>query len=980
MNPLLHYVMFGRSEGRLITAVAEHVGPPSTGTPVPSSDAAPEPEANREAAHAKLISASNLFDAEWYGRKYQAVGKSGLDPALHYLRHGAALGYAPSPAFHAADYASRHNDVRGTGMNPLVHYLLFGMAEKRAVKPFDADEVQARLVVRSGFYDEQWYLATYPEVAKSKLSPLRHFLKHGREKGHSPGPRFDAEAYVANNADVAAIKINPLIHYLQFGQAEGRAISNVPDRPKPVPPRPRKPAPASREENPRLAAPEVKATPAAVPPATLSTETKPVEDSADLSDDIALIEATPLFDKTWYLSRYPEAGKQGMSAAEHYLRHGEMRQPSIFFDPQYYVIEQSPEIQHTRINPLLHYLKVGKALGRKPRALFEASPQSSPFKPLSPSSWPLIAADAARPETEIAWKRHADLKAVPVGEGIFIDGALIAWSPPGRLSGHSHSRFAVFSAMTGLKPTGGAHQNETENAPGADFDAKGYCSLGHQLTAGSAAVADMWFINDRTLRIRFGNDDEAGGEPLVVRAFHVNPAANSGPVLAGEALVGTGGPEFADFALASPFLPLLLVVTELTGEAKEIGLLPFPSLCRGGHHHAETVGAAALTNPVAQLQHLSDAYVRSYMAGRSRGDRLVASVSVTVATASGAETIFSPDVLGWITSVFNLAVSPALTRQPDTPGESYLRQSLSSAPHAPITAGELATPGQFVLELPPDAIPSIAALTSRSLDVTGDVIAGSWYVADATTGRPRLSVVMPPAGEDLLRLQPSWAPVGYPVLKRVTPEAQSPRHNGQLVHLAIRTPASREGARSAMLMPLAPDSNRPVIDAVARDKTIGIVLRASSIAATETFLRSLVRQQNITLGNVLIECQEAKADADAFKTLAESLIPGRASVVCAHGRTASGTPSVIEPFTTALTLFADDTVVLHDVRTLEVLSALAASERTASASCVLLRESHRGRVRSSVSSRGDTSRLTFLFSLRPASCCRCRIAAALSRT
>lgn len=47
--------------------------------------------------HARQVLRSGLFDAESYRRRYPDVETSGVDPLYHYVRYGAAQGYAPHP-------------------------------------------------------------------------------------------------------------------------------------------------------------------------------------------------------------------------------------------------------------------------------------------------------------------------------------------------------------------------------------------------------------------------------------------------------------------------------------------------------------------------------------------------------------------------------------------------------------------------------------------------------------------------------------------------------------------------------------------------------------------------------------------------------------------------------------------------------------------------------------------------------------------
>jgi hypothetical protein len=85
---------------------------------------------------------------------------------------------------------------------------------------------QIELVRKSHFFDADWYLATYPDVAKAKLDPAVHFVMDGWSEGRDPGPDFSSSRYLKANSDVAQSGINPLIHYLEHGLAEGRSAGS----------------------------------------------------------------------------------------------------------------------------------------------------------------------------------------------------------------------------------------------------------------------------------------------------------------------------------------------------------------------------------------------------------------------------------------------------------------------------------------------------------------------------------------------------------------------------------------------------------------------------------------------------------------------------------------------------------------------------------------------------------------------------------
>lgn len=74
----------------------------------------------------------------------------------------------------------------------------------------------------SGFFDSDWYLAKYPDVAMLGIDPVEHYLRFGAAIGRSPGPGFDGPGYLAMYPDVERAGINPLVHYARHGRQEGR--------------------------------------------------------------------------------------------------------------------------------------------------------------------------------------------------------------------------------------------------------------------------------------------------------------------------------------------------------------------------------------------------------------------------------------------------------------------------------------------------------------------------------------------------------------------------------------------------------------------------------------------------------------------------------------------------------------------------------------------------------------------------------------
>jgi hypothetical protein len=75
---------------------------------------------------------------------------------------------------------------------------------------------------RSGLFDREWYLERYPDVARTGLDPVIHYLRRGAREGRDPGPGFDTRAYLVRYPDVARGGQNPLMHFIRHGRSEGR--------------------------------------------------------------------------------------------------------------------------------------------------------------------------------------------------------------------------------------------------------------------------------------------------------------------------------------------------------------------------------------------------------------------------------------------------------------------------------------------------------------------------------------------------------------------------------------------------------------------------------------------------------------------------------------------------------------------------------------------------------------------------------------
>jgi O-antigen biosynthesis protein len=106
-------------------------------------------------------------------------------------------------------YMEHHPDVARSGMLPLRHYVAYGDREGRAPV---------------AFFDPAYYRA-HATGRTVQVNALLHYAWVGRYHRISPSPWFDVDYYLCNNKDVARSGRDPLLHYLKWGGLEGRCPS-----------------------------------------------------------------------------------------------------------------------------------------------------------------------------------------------------------------------------------------------------------------------------------------------------------------------------------------------------------------------------------------------------------------------------------------------------------------------------------------------------------------------------------------------------------------------------------------------------------------------------------------------------------------------------------------------------------------------------------------------------------------------------------
>lgn len=187
-------------------------------------------------------------------------------------------------------------------------------------------------------FDDAFYRAENPDVARSGFDPFAHYLEHGWREGRDPAPSFSTLYY--KDRYLARRPANPLLHYARLDPALRAGLATGPGE-----------------------------------------------------DALAIQAATiaPCFDADFYLDT---VDPEGLDAVAHYLTRGWRQgfEPRPDFSARTH-LAQHPQVRRQRINPFYHYvstyplLNAGRALPPARRALSRKRPdRPSPAIPADPEA------------------------------------------------------------------------------------------------------------------------------------------------------------------------------------------------------------------------------------------------------------------------------------------------------------------------------------------------------------------------------------------------------------------------------------------------------------------------------------------------------------------------------------------------------------------------------------------------------------------
>ncbi|WP_179187134.1 glycosyltransferase [Sphingomonas sp. TZW2008] len=177
-----------------------------------------------------------LFDEAFY--RAQLAETIEGDPLDHYLQHGWRQGLNPSPSFDTAYYLKHNRDVAEAGLNPFLHFVRHGRAERRPTMVVKAEHASlsdpvspVALVLDdpgvpsndpAGEFFDPLHYASQLDAAPTGMSLYRHYNEIGWRRGLDPSAAFSTRYYLDTNPEVAAAGINPFQHWVNYGRHEKR--------------------------------------------------------------------------------------------------------------------------------------------------------------------------------------------------------------------------------------------------------------------------------------------------------------------------------------------------------------------------------------------------------------------------------------------------------------------------------------------------------------------------------------------------------------------------------------------------------------------------------------------------------------------------------------------------------------------------------------------------------------------------------------
>lgn len=605
-----------------------------------------------------------------------------------------------------------------------------------------------------------------------------------------------------------------------------------------------------------------------------------------LEAERAVVEASLLFDRNWYLQKYADVARAGVDPIIHYLTAGwhEGRDPGPAFTTSAY-LKANEDVARAGSNPLLHFIQYGLGEGRdgfgEGHSLPSLSREDTDLPPAHDCmSFP------RRKSTRLPWRRsyrldRRDSRYVAAGQ------VGVGYAPD------ETSREVFDKAVQLLRCVSGHGDGDLP-------------PMGANATPNGHRLVDAWYLNMAQLRTRWHGQQL----PFIVRAFQCCPWREGELELVGEGLV-RNTIDFIDVHLLNPYFPILFAFSAPDGLLLGSTLLTFPSLCRGGTHYPEMLWAAAgRTRATLEAVAISNELTGKLLPLlRMEAEAAVGRIEVNGVGSAGNGPMFRADIRNWLSKVLRVEVMDMATVKPR-------RGAVNLAQQAPAGASSWRDGGASLV-VPADVAPTVSAL----LAYRGAAAAQrDRRPAPLLTSRndpcgPVMLIDVPSLSGPALNPGPELIPWVVPGTAGEVPTDFPPA--------AIRTSMAQELSDAQLLLPLSGDnfsaegSRAPITWIVEPDDwqegQLGKGLQCFALqrSAGADALALVGPSANAAVGQAR---DQFPGEVNVFRDEADALRQAKTPLVA---RVAGG-------------------VLLHDSRTADCFASLLINDRVTTASCVIV--------------------------------------------
>ena len=659
------------------------------------------------------------------------------------------------------------------------------------------------------------------------------------------------------------------------------------------------------------------------------------KNAATLAADTFVIRNTPLFNESFYLGKYPDVAQSGLDAAVHYAVHGgaEGRAASEAFDGGKY-LRRYRDVAAAGINPLVHYITRGKREGRKiepiaagdvvakgnrTSAISDAETSEEDHRPASALAVrpPNVEIDDEYQEEDNASNgltlplSKLDHASVASWDNLFADLAKEALK-----TDHERKHCTSDVLCLGVETTG-RWSNLSKDAQAAigifgdlcrkrAVETGTYCMervVRTSLAQDQIVITHAWFDSERELCLLVASQADQ------VLSIQVLQATASGD--ATSCFSDTLMPQKtlrAQARLADPHEPLLLLIWNADSELIDSVILPFPSLLRGGTHHAELLERLAKQDWIREFE----AYSTFLLGKLIAPDRVNAVTRIEIESegALGSEQAYREDFGEWLARRFGIRVV-----NNDFHVGSRSDNLSANLALTPVDAGRS-------LVLPAGAVPTLRLLTLSAAEID-DCRALVTLVRDTNSDRLKRALYHPVLECDDIGISRFFSPI----IKR------SASDTGEAIPVWLQhTTAAPQDARAYFPAPRK-QLEAPLLSVSENDLPITAVIQCStSSRRLHTLLMSLAAQVPVREMDIILLGAPDDFSLDkerwpsGFRIATKRAINGRNFIA-----------SLQEARHDWICILRDD-VILHDVSSLNRLLALWAHHTIGSIGCSIVSE------------------------------------------